>query len=777
MAEVGLVASVFGIASLGASVSKALFDLGYTMRYAHEQIDEIAGEVTTFTSIIRQLGAVLKAQKGFFTDEAEKMVVSSMSDCKRLFRSIRRQIKRKEKSLVAFRWLFRKTKAEELKRRMDALRGLLGLMLQVMQIGRKVESDNILPDALSELREQVKMLKNEVLAYHRSLPKLQEAERSLQVLTRPPKTERDHQQHDSSPPSVQHPYWYPGYISPDSVPTEVVIFDGPHPQQEGYAQPLLSADEHHPSESDISESVSASATMEGENEKPSGATHTASSGDEAGKNAAPNGRRSKNEHASRAPARLTYRVSQRLITSMPYNPMTAISLSAAPARPTASNTQLHKGQESRPSSPDDEATDALKLLFGQWTKVDPRLIGDVLDRDRPGKRPTTITVDSLSQDSDDESESSVESESPRASSRSRSRHRPYPWPRHHDHPRQISEDQPAAVGWGTDGPLYLGPTRNRDAWLPPLSEEPPLAKVLATCNARFVWMHRNSQVLTYFADTQICMRYRLKPPNEVYALPERTETVLPKQWVLKEVIELFGFVCKEDDEVHWAIDKALTFVEVRQLVEVSSHLIEKNIRKRACENMENTSAGPPRYESSRKPSLFTSVPHDPAPRQGAGPLVAVSHPVDMQLMRVGRHSPPHPADPQFQSEEEGPGDRDRDKDQYGEETLSVFSSQIGYSDSLTLSLSQSNHTNQGGDSSSSVSRLAGERDIETGIESRRHRDHDHDRERARGSLVGRGKRREQRKTRRPDVDVQSSSQTQATDPRVGRRRHRDRKYS
>ena len=56
MAEVGLVASVFGIASLGASLSKAL---GYTMRHARDQIDEIASEVTTFTTIIRELGAVL----------------------------------------------------------------------------------------------------------------------------------------------------------------------------------------------------------------------------------------------------------------------------------------------------------------------------------------------------------------------------------------------------------------------------------------------------------------------------------------------------------------------------------------------------------------------------------------------------------------------------------------------------------------------------------------------------------------------------------------------
>jgi uncharacterized protein YqgV (UPF0045/DUF77 family) len=143
MAEIGLVASVFGIASFGASVSKNLFDLGYTMRHAREQIEEIASEVNTFTAIIRELAVVLKDQQAFVTDAAKTMVEQSMKDCKRIFRSIKRQIRKKADSarVGPVRWLFRRKRAEELHRKMESLKSFLSLILQVIQVGRKIQAE------------------------------------------------------------------------------------------------------------------------------------------------------------------------------------------------------------------------------------------------------------------------------------------------------------------------------------------------------------------------------------------------------------------------------------------------------------------------------------------------------------------------------------------------------------------------------------------------------------------------------------------------------------
>lgn len=75
-------------------------------------------------------------------------------------------------------------------------------------------------------------------------------------------------------------------------------------------------------------------------------------------------------------------------------------------------------------------------------------------------------------------------------------------------------------------------------------------------------MLRNPTELTYWVDKEPRVRYRMTPPEDVLVMPEHSETMLPKQWVLKEVLELFGFVCRDDSEAYWAVDKELTYVSI-----------------------------------------------------------------------------------------------------------------------------------------------------------------------------------------------------------------------
>jgi hypothetical protein len=139
MAELGIIASVVGLASLGAKVSMTLFECGRTMRHAREQIEDMASEVTPFTNVLKELGSVLKAQEGFYTDVAVRIVHATMKECKGVFKEIRSAIKMKQRSSVAVKWLFKKSKAEELKRRMEALKSSLSLVLQVVQLGKKAD--------------------------------------------------------------------------------------------------------------------------------------------------------------------------------------------------------------------------------------------------------------------------------------------------------------------------------------------------------------------------------------------------------------------------------------------------------------------------------------------------------------------------------------------------------------------------------------------------------------------------------------------------------------
>jgi uncharacterized protein YqgV (UPF0045/DUF77 family) len=86
---------------------------------------------------------VLKDQQAFVTDAAKTMVEQSMKDCKRIFRSIKRQIRKKADSarVGPVRWLFRRKRAEELHRKMESLKSFLSLILQVIQVGRKIQAE------------------------------------------------------------------------------------------------------------------------------------------------------------------------------------------------------------------------------------------------------------------------------------------------------------------------------------------------------------------------------------------------------------------------------------------------------------------------------------------------------------------------------------------------------------------------------------------------------------------------------------------------------------
>ncbi|KAL2432900.1 hypothetical protein ABEF95_001115 [Exophiala dermatitidis] len=732
MAELGLVASVFGIASLGASVSKALFDLGYTMRYARDQIEEIAGEVTTFTTIIRQLGAVLKVQKGFFTDEAMKMVDASMKDCKRLFRTIRRQIRRKKDNLLPIRWLFKKRRAEELKRRMDALRGVLGLMLQVVQMGKRIEVDTAMPNGLSELREEIRILKNEVLAYHRSLPKLQEAEQNLQLSIRPTSPRRRREYHHR----VRHERAREPVIiqvgnderqrlrarmatGPEPNPREDVPKNMPHhhdtPDDHGrddaderFAAPVRPSATSHPPQSEDSDSAPTERSIE---DDPFVAMRPHTNNNVSRIEVRNEPAFGHEDGVRTNPPRLTCHVSQRLIASMPYNPTAPICPPAGPARLTASSSQLQQGQDgSGLAAPEDEATSALKLLFTQWTKVTPRLIEDVLERGKHAANSTpTIEGDPLSDDSDAESDNSrgrrprypTESElsSSVSRSRSRSRHRPYNRDTRNGGgsgyaPQAPPPSGPEPTGWGW--PSFPHMTERaipfvRHVWRPPHVEEVPLAKVLAAYNGRFVWMLRSPKDLTYYVDNQACLRYGMTPgPKEANLVPGQIETVVPKQWVQKKVVELFGFVCKDDGEAHWAIPRRLTYVEVRKLVEMSSHLIEEELRRKAAKLTQNqqghtnvepvvrrmdqeellqstfTDGGWP--DSVPNPIIIPTSPFTQS-QSDAGALVPTSRPGDMQLIKRDQPLQSHAASWNLDTDNHLRQDEGEDSDYYDDDNM------------------------------------------------------------------------------------------------------------
>jgi hypothetical protein len=77
-------------------------------------------------------------------------------------------------------------------------------------------------------------------------------------------------------------------------------------------------------------------------------------------------------------------------------------------------------------------------------------------------------------------------------------------------------------------------------------------------------MRQNNHYLSYHVHDAECIRYHLMP--QPYPNPEsKTSTLVSKQWVLKEVLELFQYEFKEHLDAFFAIDRDLTFVSLRSL--------------------------------------------------------------------------------------------------------------------------------------------------------------------------------------------------------------------
>lgn len=113
-------------------------------------------------------------------------------------------------------------------------------------------------------------------------------------------------------------------------------------------------------------------------------------------------------------------------------------------------------------------------------------------------------------------------------------------------------------------PISLEPVQHRMAHEPPRPHDTPLAQLLSTSNGRFIWMRQNNHYLSYYVHDKECIRYHLMPQSSRNT-ESKTSTLVSKQWVLKEVLELFQYEFKEHLDAFFAIDQDLAFVSLSPL--------------------------------------------------------------------------------------------------------------------------------------------------------------------------------------------------------------------
>ena len=110
MTEVGLVASIFDVASFGTKIATSLYGAAGVMIHAHQQVASMAKHVSQFTAVLRHLGRVLEAEKGSCSKDLLHEIRKIKRSCKSTFKEINATVmSRQFRSFVPVRWLFKKS--------------------------------------------------------------------------------------------------------------------------------------------------------------------------------------------------------------------------------------------------------------------------------------------------------------------------------------------------------------------------------------------------------------------------------------------------------------------------------------------------------------------------------------------------------------------------------------------------------------------------------------------------------------------------------------------
>ena len=202
MAEIGLVASIFGVASFGAKVATSLYEAADLMIHAHQQIASMAKHVSQFTAVLRHLGRVLEAEKGSCSNDLLREIRKIKRSCKSTFKEIRATITSKQfRPFVPVRWLFKKSKAQELEARLDSEQSMLQVMIHTVTVSKlgdmqsryvhcRVWKRRITPDSLRSkedseqilgLRDEIDILKTLIIENYNNSIELQHAEQRTEV--------------------------------------------------------------------------------------------------------------------------------------------------------------------------------------------------------------------------------------------------------------------------------------------------------------------------------------------------------------------------------------------------------------------------------------------------------------------------------------------------------------------------------------------------------------------------------------------------------------------
>ena len=153
MAELGVIASIVGIAGIGIKLSKTLYQVGHRHVSASHNINRIATNVSLFASMLKHVGTVLDDSHSLHSPEAVETVEQIVKECESVFQEIADLVvtaknkgemtkepplangsKRRMSIMARAKWYFEGPKAEHLLSQLEYLKTTLSVLLQTLNL-------------------------------------------------------------------------------------------------------------------------------------------------------------------------------------------------------------------------------------------------------------------------------------------------------------------------------------------------------------------------------------------------------------------------------------------------------------------------------------------------------------------------------------------------------------------------------------------------------------------------------------------------------------------
>jgi hypothetical protein len=132
MDPLSVISGVAGVATAGAALSSALFQLIATIRDAPREMIDIAHSIRDLSSVLRELRRILRRGKGLFKDSLFRAVRSATNRIRGIHEDIDELLDPSGGGLARVIWAFRKSKATKLLAQIESHKSTVHLMATTM---------------------------------------------------------------------------------------------------------------------------------------------------------------------------------------------------------------------------------------------------------------------------------------------------------------------------------------------------------------------------------------------------------------------------------------------------------------------------------------------------------------------------------------------------------------------------------------------------------------------------------------------------------------------